>query len=317
MLVMKSEKKKHIQPKIVWNKILALRLILFIFGSLLILALAAKLFFKSNSTKYFPTKSVDQYFKIPTPPAEIIDRIHKMKTETPGPKGPYRIPILMYHYVEYVQDRKDTIRISLDILPNIFEEQIITLLDDGYTFLTLRDLGEILDGKGTLPPKPIILTFDDGYRDFYTDVFPILKKHHVKATAYVVPGFLNMPNYMFIDQLQEIAASDLMEIAAHTVHHVWLKGAPPARTETEIMQSKVMLEKFTNKPVVSFAYPFGAFDSQTEALVKKSGFTTAVATIPGITQGEENRYYLFRLRPGGRTGKALLTWLGQSHFNAY
>ena len=111
-----------------------------------------------------------------------------VKEATPTARMPVKVPILLYHYVEYVKDKGDTIRQSLDIVPRVFEEQIQTLLSDSYTFITMDELADYLDGEQSLPPKPIIITFDDGYRDLRTDVLPILQKYHVKAVAYIVSG---------------------------------------------------------------------------------------------------------------------------------
>lgn len=225
--------------------------------------------------------------------------------------GSVRVPILMYHYVEYVKDKDDKKRISLNTTPFTLEEEVKTLAGAGYTFMTNGELVDVLDGKAKLPPKPILLTFDDGYRDFYTDAYPILKKYRAKATQYVISGFLNNSNHLTTAQLQEIAQDGLVEIGAHTVHHVWLKGLSLKKVSTEIFQSKVTLGKLIGKPVTSFAYPYGAFDEQATQLVKESGFSSAVSTIPGIDQKQEYRYFLYRLRPGGRTGQSLLDWLSQ------
>lgn len=230
---------------------------------------------------------------------------------------PVRLPILMYHYVEIVTDQKDTIRKSLDILPSTFDSQVKTLQDAGYTFLTTSQIPDILDGKLPLPQKPIILTFDDGYRDFYTDAYPILKKYHVPATAYIVPGFLDKPNYMFKTQLDEINRDGLVEIAAHTVHHAYLKGMSTERAQKEITDSKTMLEAQIDKPVVSFAYPYGAFDLDIAQLVQEAGFTNATSTLPGVELDGKNTYFIFRLRPGARTGKMLLTYLEQTTYKPY
>ena len=219
------------------------------------------------------------------------------------------VPILMYHYVEYVQDKNDTIRISLNTTPYTLENEIKTLRDAGYTFMTNKELTDVFNGEAQLPPKPILLTFDDGYRDFYTDAYPILKKYQVKATQYVISGFLGYQNHLLKGQLQEIAQDGLVEIGAHTVHHVWLKGQLFKTVADEIFQSKASLEKLINKPVVSFAYPFGAFDQQVRETVRNFGFSSALSTIPGAEQKQENKYFLYRLRPGGRTGKTLLAWL--------
>lgn len=226
--------------------------------------------------------------------------------------GSYRIPILLYHYVEYVKDKGDKIRISLNIEPDIFDLQVKTLKDDGYTFMTTAEVPDILRGTAKLPKKPVILTFDDGYRDFYEYVFPILKKYQVKAVAYIVPGFLDEPNNLTHRQLKEIADSNLVEIAAHSVNHVYLRGLDEKRVKYEVEQSKQMLEKELNIPVVSFAYPYGAFDLKAMDIVKDAGFKSAVSTIPGIDEGVQNAYFLYRLRPGVMSGKTLLDFLDQA-----
>ncbi len=226
------------------------------------------------------------------------------------PQKSVHVPILMYHYVEYVKDRGDRIRISLDTTPYTLEEEIKTLVGGGYTFITASELAEAIDGKRQLPTKPIVLTFDDGYRDFYTDAYPILKKYHAKATQYVISGFLDVNrNHMLSSQVAEIASEGLVEIGAHTVNHVWLKGQSQEILKYEAAQSKKTLEEAIRRPIVSFAYPYGAFDAQTITAVKKVGYTSATSTIPGIDQSQSNEFFLYRLRPGGRTGEGLLSWL--------
>ena len=219
------------------------------------------------------------------------------------------VPILMFHYVEYVKDKGDTIRQSLDTTPYTLEQEIVTLQNAGYTFMTNKELTEVLDGIRRMPLKPILLTFDDGYRDFYTDAYPILKKYNVKATAYVITGFLNNRNSMTTEEVQEIATDGLVEIGAHTVHHAWLKGIPLDKLQSEIVDGKRNLEELIGKQVVSFAYPYGVFDIAAINAVHQAGFTSAVSTVPGIDQLQTQRYFLYRLRSGGRTGEHLLTWL--------
>lgn len=220
-----------------------------------------------------------------------------------------KVPILMYHYVEYVKDTKDTIRQSLNIIPATFEAQLMTLKNDGYTFITTSELSEAVNNQRILPPKPIVITFDDGYRDFYTDVFPILQKNKVKAVAYIIPGLLEDPNYLTKSQLKEISKSKFIEIGAHTVSHPYLKGMRKHEAEVEISESKKMLEQMLGIKVVSFAYPYGAFDEQAIKLVEKAGFTNAVSTIEGFEANQGNKYFMYRVRPGTRTGEELLGYL--------
>lgn len=222
-----------------------------------------------------------------------------------------RVPILMYHYVEYVRDKGDTIRQSLSLTPYTFEEEVKTLVDAGYTFMTNAELSDALSGRIPLPVKPVVLTFDDGYRDFYTDVYPILKKYHVKATVYIISGFLDYPNNMDGWQVRELAHAGLVEIGAHTVNHAWLKGMQRKELTYEVNQSKKTLEELTGKRVVSFAYPYGVFDVAAIRELADAGYTSAVSNIPGVDQYQTHRYFLYRLRPGGKTGDSLLSWLSR------
>lgn len=237
-------------------------------------------------------------------PKEVQKSIKDVKPQTA-----LRVPILLYHYVEYVKDPGDTIRKSLNILPPVFEAEIKTLKDAGFQFITTADLADALDGKTTLPPKPVILSFDDGYRDFYTDVFPILKRNQVKAVAFVVPNFLDKPNNLTTWQLKEIGRSGLVEIGAHTMDHSYLAGSPLKRVKFEVEESKAFLEKILGEKIVSFAYPYGAFDNQAIDVVKKAGFRSGVTTVSGIFALDTNRFFLYRIRPGGRVGQALLSLL--------
>lgn len=220
-------------------------------------------------------------------------------------------PVLVYHYVEYVKDEKDTIRKSLNTPPYLFIKQIETLKNAGYAFITASELMNILDGKINLPQKPVLITFDDGYRDFYTDAFPILKKYNVKATAYIISGFLDKPNYMLVEQLKQIARSGLVEIGAHTVHHYSLKGLDSVLTKYEVEESKKELEKIINAPVVSFAYPDGSFDDQAIKIVREAGFKSAVTTEYGFETNQENKYYIYRIHPGDKTDNYLINSLEQ------
>ena len=229
----------------------------------------------------------------------------------------YRVPILLYHYVENIKDKKDHLRMELNIPPAVFDQQVQTLQSNGYTFMTAKDLGDVLDGNMTMPSKPVLLTFDDGHWDFATDVLPILKKYHAKATAYIIPGFTGGSDFMDQAQVAEASESGLVDIGAHTVHHMSLKGKPYARVKNEIDDSKTMLENTYHIHVVSFAYPNGSFDEQAFQLVKEDGFTTGVSTVPGIEQNQVNRYFMYRIRPGERTGNSLLTLLSQNTFHTY
>jgi peptidoglycan/xylan/chitin deacetylase (PgdA/CDA1 family) len=228
-----------------------------------------------------------------------------------------RVPIFMYHYVENIIDSSDTTRMSLNIPPDIFEQQIQTLQKAGYIFLTMAMVTNAVETGSDLPEKRIVLTFDDGYKDFYTDVFPLLKKYNVKAVAYIAPGLLDTPNYMSKHDVIEVAQSGLVEIASHTVNHRFLKDDQLSDAYYEIMESKNVLQDMIDGQVISFAYPYGAFDAQAIDLVKKAGYKNAVSTLPGVEITEQNMFYITRIRPGRRVAEELILYLKQSSFSAF
>jgi len=153
--------------------------------------------------------------------------------------------------------------------------------------------------------------------DLSTDVFPILQRENVKAVVYIVPNFLDRPGYLFTFQLKELAKSPLIEIGAHTMNHFSLSGMNAKKAINEIADSRKLLQNMLHLPINSFAYPYGSFDLATIQLVKDAGFTNAASVIPGILQTPENTYFLNRLRPGYRTGQALITYLQQDTFQPW
>lgn len=227
-------------------------------------------------------------------------------SQTPTPVLP-KLPILIYHYVEYVTDERDTIRQSLNINPHTFENQIATLKDAGYTFITPSDIQNV--GESQKIQKPIIISFDDGYEDFYTDVLPIIKRQNVKVVAYIVPGFLDKLNYMTWEQVKEISTSGLVEIGAHTMHHASLGSLSDESATAEILDSKIILELSLGKKITAFAYPYGHFNSETSYLVESAGFTSAVTTDEGTNDNLNDKFLLKRIHPGARVGQDLIITL--------
>lgn len=274
----------------------------------------AFIFIYHTQASYHEIKSISEN---PKDEMKKIPPSIKKKLQTASPSATFRVPILMYHYVEYVQDRRDITRQKLNINPYVFENQIITLEEAGYTFMTAKELSDVLDGKSTMPKKPILLTFDDGHWDIYTDVLPILKKYTVKATAYIIPGFIGGSDFLNDKQIKVLISSGLIEIGAHTIHHIALKEIQAKTVEEEVFGSKQILENTYHIKVYSFAYPYGSFDEQAIDIVKNAGFTTALSTIPGAEVNQANRFFIYRLRPGERTGQELLNYLQQSQYLPY
>ncbi|PIS15775.1 hypothetical protein COT62_01915 [Candidatus Roizmanbacteria bacterium CG09_land_8_20_14_0_10_41_9] len=213
-----------------------------------------------------------------------------------------KIPIIMYHYVEQVKDHGDFVRKSLNINPHLFEQQIVNLKEQGYSDYFVKDIPDILAGVVNYASSSAVLTFDDGYEDFYTVVFPLLKKYNMRATVYIAYNFIGKKGFLTENQIRELIESDLVEIGSHTLDHVSLKSARPDVAKEQIFGSKEKLEERFGIKIKTFAYPYGSFDAAAERLVKEASYSAAVSVIPGSLQSQDNLFYLSRIRPGLFTG---------------
>jgi peptidoglycan/xylan/chitin deacetylase (PgdA/CDA1 family) len=220
------------------------------------------------------------------------------KIEVSLTKNTYDIPVITYHYVEIVTDKRDFIRKSLSISPSTFEQQIIKMNNAGYEYVFVREIPCIVYGGDVPKKKPVALTFDDGYADFYTDVFPILKKYNVKATVYLISSFTGGSNYMTKAQVAEIIKSGLVEVGAHSVHHYNLTTLNKDELKNEIVNCKTTLEADYNIKVQTFAYPYGFYNNTVIQQLKDAGFKAAVSEVKGSTQSQDNLFYLSRVSAG-------------------
>jgi peptidoglycan/xylan/chitin deacetylase (PgdA/CDA1 family) len=208
------------------------------------------------------------------------------------------IPIFTYHYVEIVTDKNDFIRKQLSITPRTFERQLIEIKNKCYTPIFVKDIPFLLRGTNNIT-KPVALTFDDGYRDFYTDVYPLLKKYNAKATIYLVSSFIGANNnYMDKQQINEILKSGLVDIGDHTLHHVDLTKLTQEQLTGEINLSKEILENMYGIKVYTFAYPYGFYNKSIVKILEETGFSTGVSEVKGTIQNKDNLYFLSRISAG-------------------
>ena len=236
--------------------------------------------------QYYPKES----FVIPTD-------IKKQK-ETVATASPLFLPIIMYHYVEGIKDVNDKIRNGLTINPYLFEAQLKTLADNNYKTYFVKEIPGLLKDPKAVASRSAVLTFDDGYEDFYSVVAPLLEKYKVKGTVYVINDFVDRRNFLTTQELKELAKNPYVEIGSHTLDHVYLKGMAKEIATRQIIESKKQLEKTIGRPVRTFAYPYGAFDQQAIDIVKNATFSAAVSVIPGSHHTKDSLYYLFRIRAG-------------------
>lgn len=216
------------------------------------------------------------------------------------------MPVLTYHHIG---DGPEWLYVS----PADFESEMVYLKEKGYTTVSVMELAAGLSGKAPLPSRPIVITFDDGYEDNYTNAFPILARQQMKGTFFVVTGKIGHPGYMTWAQARKMSENG-MEIGSHTVNHYTLNEINLKELERELLASRIMLENNLPLSAPIFANPFGETAPAVVELLGRTGYTAACSSVVGINYPGENLYMIRRLSvPRSRFGlwdlKARLWWL--------
>ena len=187
--------------------------------------------------------------------------------------------------------------LSYDILPDAFAADLDWLKANGYTTILPRDLAAHWDHGVPLPPRPVIISLDDGFESWTRTVLPMLKARGMVAEFYLTLDAINR-HVIGWGQVRELAAAG-MGIGAHDVHHVQLAqlglGRPPASAAVmwyEVDQARLIIGQELGRLPDSMAYVGGGFNATLEALAKKAGYSTARSVIRGIVQTKADRYTL-------------------------
>ncbi len=257
------------------------------------------------------------------PPLLLVKRERSwlIADEAPaGPQGPIigrpapqqrelTVPIMIYHRFA-VALPADFEQRTLTVTTDAFREQLAWLSENGYQPITVAELFNAFYYGLPLPPKPIILVFDDGFEDDYLQALPLLREYGFGATVAMISGAIGQPEYLTWDQIKEMAGSGL-EFVSHTVNHVDLSALSPEAARNELQQSKQTLEVGLNRPVQFFVYPYGQpFAGGSEAaqemilkLLPEAGYAGALTTSSGppyISDQDANLpYQLHRIPVSG------------------
>lgn len=198
------------------------------------------------------------------------------------------VPVLNYHKV-------DSLYHSLSLTPQEFEEQIRYLSEQGYHSITPDQLMAYLRHGKSLPDKPVLITFDDGYRDNYTNAFPILKKYGFTATIFLVTGLVGHdPRFLTWEQAGEMQQAGFV-FGSHTVHHAALTKLGQDEAFAELTESSLEIEQRLGTRPRYFAYPTGAYNLQTAELVQKAGYRAAFTIRYGEVGLNSDFYALERI----------------------
>jgi peptidoglycan/xylan/chitin deacetylase (PgdA/CDA1 family) len=241
--------------------------------------------------------------------ASSAAQIQPSPTPTPTPRpltfaemnakyGPcVSVPVVFYHHVQTEEAAKPKNQVGLSVFTDQFRAQMQYLKDKGYNPIAANDVARFFDEGVGIPKKSIILTFDDGYEDFYTDAYPILKEFGFKATVFVPTGLMENPDYLHWSQIADMAGSGLIYFGNHTWSH---HNAATSKdvVSREISTADTQLKDHNLDVDKIFAYPYGTGSKIAEDFLTSLNYKLAFTTRPGNILCKQQRLSLPRFRIG-------------------
>jgi peptidoglycan/xylan/chitin deacetylase (PgdA/CDA1 family) len=213
------------------------------------------------------------------------------------------VPILLYHAID---DRADPRFATWAVPPAAFAEHMDLLGGLGYTTLTVGDyVARALDGRGPLPARPALVTFDDGFADFHDAALPILSERGMTATVFVATDYVGMTSgwlrragegerpMLTWDQVAALPDAGI-ECGGHSASHVQLDRVRPAVVAAEVTRCTAALERVLGR-VTSFAYPHGYYQRDVQRRVGAAGYQAACAVGDRLFAPPGDRYALPRI----------------------
>jgi peptidoglycan/xylan/chitin deacetylase (PgdA/CDA1 family) len=206
-----------------------------------------------------------------------------------------RVPVLMYHEIADATATSSGLAVS----PEVFADQLAHLSDAGFHTITAGELSAILaDGVGKLPERPVVLTFDDGYGDFYSQALPLLTRHGFTATLFQTTGWVGkedvakrMLNWRELAELEQAG----IEIGAHTCTHPQLDQLPEKELHEELYVSKSLLEDNLGLKVPGLAYPYGYSSAKVRRVAREIGYEYGYSVGNAITTNAAGKFTFPRL----------------------
>jgi|SRR5687768_12953708 len=202
-------------------------------------------------------------------------------------------PALLYHKIS--KPRRDSKVRGAFTPPQRFRRQLTYLKNQGLQFYTASELIKHFQHYGQFPARSVALTFDDGWRDNYTNAFPVLKELGIKATIFIIPSSIGQMStaattpagdrgypHLSREEILEMANAGI-EFGSHTMSHAWLNQIPELQVKTEIQMAKREIENLVQKPCWTIAYPAGYFSDAARRAAREAGHIAGFSTIYGPT----------------------------------
>ena len=232
-----------------------------------------------------------------------------------------KIPILTYHSI----DNSGSV---ISTSPETFRKQMQFLSDAGFNVVSLKTLGKSFLENVPLPPNTLILTFDDGFQNFYTTAFPVLNEYKFPATVFLITDYcgkfndwsgnlptLDLNKLMDWKEIKELSENNI-EFAAHSRTHPDLTKLNIDKAAREIVESKLIVEERLGTEVTDFAYPYGKYNQTVKQLAEKH-FRTACSTRLGKVQTGDDLFSLKRVDTYYLSNDRVFNSILSANFNLY
>ncbi len=224
----------------------------------------------------------------------------------------YSVPVLMYHSIgPGAEDSR------LIVTPETFERQMSFLKKGKYQVLSLDEYVALLKENKKPDKRSVVITFDDGYLDNYTNAYPVLKKYNMPATISIVPEWVGRQDMMSWKQIRELVDDGLIEIASHGLSHCPLDTLRKNSLVKELRDSKRILEKNLDTVIDYLCYPCGNFTPIVKDMAKLYGYKAALATHPDARIALNDIYAIRRIRISQSSDNMLIFWAQVSGYYTF
>src|SRR3990167_4415278 len=249
-----------------------------------------------QNSQRITTSALNEISQIVTPVEATNQQIEAIKNTPTG--FCLNVPILMYHHIQPQSIATKKWQTALNVDTAVFEFQMAYLTNTGYTTVSLDQLALALTNHQALPPKSIVLTFDDGYEDIYTYAYPTIKKYQLKTNLMIPTGLMENIDYLTWSQLKEMSSSGLVSAYNHTWSHANLASVSQTKMESEVQTAQRQLTDNLGTSPKILAYPYGQISQNITNYLSQNGFLAAVSTISGQVQCDSFIMTLHRTRIG-------------------
>lgn len=205
-----------------------------------------------------------------------------------------KFPIFNYHHIRPMPPESAGVtERAFTVTAEGLEAHLKYFKENGYQVVLIDELLKYFDIGQPLPSKAVALTFDDGWREHYSNAFPILKKYGVKATFFVPTGWVGKPEIMSWDEMRQMSEAGMV-FGSHSVSHPYLDKLSDENLKKEVEDSKKLLEEKLGKQVDYIAYPAGMYNDKVIEAVKAAGYQAALGVYKIIEQSPKYRWSIRR-----------------------